>query len=65
MVPDEVAIYGRAVVASLQEVLGDALVGTCYVGSIALGGYVAGESDIDIVAVSAGPIPDQIRTSGR
>ncbi|MEY2431078.1 MAG: hypothetical protein QOC92_803 [Acidimicrobiaceae bacterium] len=61
--PDEVVAYGRQVVASLQEVLGDALVGIYYVGSIALGGYVAGESDIDIVAVSARAIPDQEKPS--
>jgi hypothetical protein len=63
MVPDEVATYGREVVASLQDVLGDALVGAYYVGSIALGGYVAGESDIDIVAVSEHAIPDQKKPS--
>ena len=63
MVPNEVAAYGRQVVASLQEVLGDALGGVYYVGSIALGGYVAGESDVDIVAVSGHAIPDQMKPS--
>jgi hypothetical protein len=61
VVPDEIVTYGRAVVASLQEVLGDALVGTYYVGSIALGGYVAGESDLDIAAVSEHEIPDEMK----
>ena len=61
MVPDEVAAYGRHVVASLREVLGEGLSGAYYVGSIALGGYVAGESDIDIVAVSELAIPDQMK----
>jgi hypothetical protein len=59
VVPDEVVAYGREVAARLQEVLGDALDGAYYVGSIALGGYVAGESDLDIVAVSERAIPDQ------
>jgi hypothetical protein len=63
MVPDEVAAYGREVVASLQEVLGDDLVGAYYVGSIALGGYVAGESDLDVVAVSERAIPDREKPS--
>jgi hypothetical protein len=63
MVPVEVASYGSEVVASLQEVLGEALVGAYYVGSIALGGYVAGESDLDIAAVSAHAIPDEMKSS--
>src|ERR1700737_4695823 len=63
MVPDEVAAYGREVAASLQEVLGDDLVGAYYVGSIALGGYVAGESDLDVVAVSERAIPDREKPS--
>jgi len=63
MVPDEVVAYGRAVAASLQAILGDALVGAYYVGSIALGGYVAGESDLDVVAVSERAIPDQEKPS--
>ena len=63
MVPDEVLAYGREVVASLEDILGDALVGAYYVGSIALGGYVAGESDLDMVAVSDRAIPDQETSS--
>lgn len=59
MVPDEVRGFGRTVVAALRDALGDGLVGAWYVGSIALGGYVVGESDIDIVAVSAHAIPDE------
>lgn len=35
----------------LSSVLSNNLVGAYFVGSVALGGYVAGESDIDIVAV--------------
>jgi len=63
VVADEVVAYGSEVAASLQEVIGDALDGAYYVGSIALGGYVAGESDLDIVAVSARAIPDQEKRS--
>jgi hypothetical protein len=63
MVPDEILTYGREVVASLQGVLGDGLGGAYYVGSLALNGYVAGQSDIDIVAVSEHAIPDQLKTS--
>lgn len=63
MVPDEVVAYGREVAASLHEILGDDLVGAYYVGSIALGGYVAGESDLDIVAVSVRAIPDPNKPS--
>lgn len=59
--PKEVVVYGREVVAGLQGVLGEGLVGAYYVGSIALGGYVEGQSDLDIAAVSEGAIPDQMK----
>jgi hypothetical protein len=62
VVPDEVAVYGSEVVASLHGVLGDSLVGAYFVGSIALGGYVDGESDLDIAAVSEDAIPDQMKS---
>jgi hypothetical protein len=48
---DEVALFGEAVAEVLHDTVGGNLVGTWFVGSIALGGYVAGQSDIDIVAV--------------
>jgi hypothetical protein len=63
MVPGEVVAYGLAIAAILGEVLGEDLVGAYYVGSIALGGYVAGESDLDVVAVSARVIADREKTS--
>jgi hypothetical protein len=63
MVPDEVLAYGDEVAASLQGVLGEGLRGVYYVGSIALGGYVPGESDIDIVAVSERAISDQTKAA--
>lgn len=62
VVLDEVLTYGRDVVASLQEVLGDGLCGGYFVGSVALGGYVRGESDVDIVAVSEDAIPEQLKS---
>lgn len=62
MVPDEVVAFGREVVTILREVLGDTLVGAYYVGSIALGGYVVGESDLDMVGVSESAIPDLLKS---
>ena len=61
MVPTEVAEFGREVAGRLRQVLGDELIGAYFVGSIALGGYVAGESDIDIVAVSRDHIPSEVK----
>lgn len=49
---DEIAVFGEAVGTVLDDVLGRDLVGTWFVGSVALGGYVPGESDVDIAAVS-------------
>lgn len=63
MVPDDVVAYGHEVDATLQQLLGEGFVGAYYVGSIALGGYVAGESDLDIAAVSAHAIPDDVKPS--
>ena len=49
--PEDAASFGREIAAILASALADELVGAYFVGSIALGGYVRGESDIDIVAV--------------
>lgn len=62
MEPDDVLGYGRQIAATLSEILGDELVGAYFVGSVALGGYVPSESDIDMVAVSRLAIPDQLKT---
>ena len=43
--------FGRQVAGILESTLGADLVGVYFVGSIALGGYVNGQSDIDITAV--------------
>ena len=48
---DDVSAFGHEIAAVLSLVLADGFVGAYFVGSIALGGYVRGESDIDIVAV--------------
>lgn len=51
MVPEPVVTFGEAVVNGLSSVLRDGLVGAYFVGSVALGGYIAGESDVDVAAV--------------
>jgi Domain of unknown function (DUF4111) len=48
----EVAVFGDRVTQALAPILGSDLVGVYFVGSVALGGYVPAESDIDIAAVS-------------
>lgn len=49
--PEDAAAFGHEIAAILASTLAGELVGAYFVGSIALGGYVRGESDIDIVAV--------------
>jgi hypothetical protein len=50
--PDEdVRAFGETVSAALQSTLGHQLIGCYFLGSIAVGGYVPGESDVDIAAV--------------
>jgi hypothetical protein len=61
VVPQDVALFGQEVSAHLRTILDNDLLGTYFVGSIALGGYVAGESDIDILAVAAGPVPRELK----
>ncbi len=48
----EIAVFGDQVTRVLASILGDDLVGVYFVGSVALGGYVPSESDVDIAAVS-------------
>ena len=48
---------GRAVAAALRELLGDDLVASYLIGSGALGGVSAVQSDVDVVAVCAAPCP--------
>ena len=48
---EDAAAFGQCVADVLASTLGGELLGAYFVGSIALGGYVSGESDIDIAAV--------------
>src|SRR4051794_5360557 len=59
--PEDVGVFGQQVAAALGAVLGDGFVGAYFVGSIALGGYVTGESDIDIVAVCSEPLTEAVK----
>ncbi len=59
----EVAVFGDQVAEALARILGTDLVGVYFVGSVALGGYVPGESDIDIAAVSNTALTDPQRHS--
>lgn len=59
----EVAVFGDQVAGALVRTLGSDLVGVYFVGSVALGGYVPGESDIDIVAVSSAALSDPQKQS--
>jgi hypothetical protein len=60
---DDVASFGREVAAHLEALLSSDFVGAYFVGSVALGGYVPGENDVDIVAVSAHHIVDDLKRS--
>ncbi|HET7480388.1 MAG TPA: aminoglycoside adenylyltransferase domain-containing protein [Rubrobacteraceae bacterium] len=55
----EVADFAAAVTRGAGEVLGDNLHAAYLSGSVALGGYVPGQSDIDIMAVCRHPLPDE------
>jgi hypothetical protein len=57
----EVAAFGARVGDVLAGTLGTDLVGVYFVGSVALGGYVPGESDIDILAVTTSALTDPQR----
>jgi hypothetical protein len=59
----EVALFGHQVAEDLARTLGTDLVGVYFVGSVVLGGYVPGESDIDIAAVSNAGLTDAERQS--
>ena len=59
--PEDARAFGQEVAAVLGSILADDFVGAWFVGSIALGGYVRGESDIDIVAACRRPIRQQTK----
>jgi predicted nucleotidyltransferase len=53
-VSEEVARYLEAVIAQVRDVFGDRVVGVYTTGSLALGDYRPGRSDIDLMVVVAG-----------
>jgi hypothetical protein len=59
--PDDVVAFGNAVAGVLGSVLTDDLAGVYFVGSVALGGYVAGQSDIDIVALCRHEVDEETK----
>ena len=61
VVPEDVERFGQEVAAELAVLLGEDLIGAYFVGSIALGGYVADESDLDILAIVSGPVPSVLK----
>ena len=56
--PEDVVAFGQTVAAVLRSIFTEDLVGAYFVGSVALGGYVDGESDVDMVAV-CGDVVDE------
>lgn len=59
----EINTFGGQVASVLARILGSDLVGVYFVGSIALGGYVPGESDVDIAAVSRSALSEALKRS--
>jgi hypothetical protein len=53
-IPEEVTRYLQAVTARVHDVFGDHVVGVYTTGSLALGDYRPGRSDIDLMAVVSG-----------
>src|SRR3954464_15980906 len=61
VIPDAVAAFGRMASEQLQALLGNDFVGVYFVGSVALGGYVPGESDVDVIAVTERAVPEVLK----
>jgi hypothetical protein len=59
----EIAEFGDNVLSVLMRVLEHDLVGVYFVGSVALGGYVPAESDVDIAAVSGRALAEHEKRS--
>ncbi|MEU0548356.1 nucleotidyltransferase domain-containing protein [Micromonospora sp. NPDC005979] len=53
--------YLDDLVATAREVLGDDLVGAYAAGSVGLGAYQAGRSDVDVALVCAGPLTGTVK----
>jgi predicted nucleotidyltransferase len=64
-VPVPVVVFGDQVAEALDRTLGRDLAGVYFVGSVALGGYVPGESDVDIAAVSEDALTEVARNRTR
>lgn len=60
-IPEEVTRYLHAVTARVRDVCGDRVVGVYTTGSLALGSYRPGRSDIDVMAVVAGSPALEVR----
>jgi hypothetical protein len=54
-------LYVDELVARLRGVLGDELVGVYLIGSLALGGYEPGRSDVDVAVVVDAPLPAAVK----
>ena len=61
VVPTDLAKFGNEVAVALKSALGGDLVGVYFVGSVALGGYVPGESDVDVIGVTRSEVADNAR----
>lgn len=59
--PEDAVAFGHELAAILASTLAGELVGAYFVGSIALGGYVRGESDIDILAVCRHQVREKMK----
>jgi hypothetical protein len=61
VVPSDLVKFGKDVAVALKDALGGDLVGVYFVGSVALGGYVPGESDGDVIGVARSQVADGLR----
>jgi hypothetical protein len=61
VVPSDLADFGNDVAVVLKNALGGDLIGVYFVGSVALGGYVQGESDVDVIGVTRSGVADHVR----
>lgn len=55
---DDIRDYLAEVVRRSRDVLGEDLVGAYAAGSVGLGAYQPGRSDVDVALVAAGPMPE-------
>ena len=55
---DDIRDYLAEVLRRSRDVLGDDMVGAYAAGSVGLGAYQPGRSDVDVALVAAGPLPE-------